>query len=491
MGRTWDEPVYVEVGYKFIRLIEKGDINNKFFYEWVDEPPLARYIYGLSSIFNKKEISSNGEVIFDYDYTYPRAISAFISSMSVVLVVLIGLEFISIPVGIFAGIILALLPLFVGYSQLATLESVLFFTFTASVYSFLRFLRSSTYLNAVITGMLVGFAVLSKFTNVLIIPVFISIFTVWRLYSVKVKKKIFKKLFLIAITSVVTFIGLWPVLVLNVSSIVVSNYNLRSELGKYPSIEVFFGKLMHVPIFYYFIFFLITTPLLLLMLFFLGSKYISDYGRNFEALKTNEKKRNLKWIFFSLILWFCIIFIQSFYNFRQHGVRYIIEIYAPLALISAIGFDYLLSFFTKSTFKKFIFFIPVVIYLLVIIIKINPYYLDYFNILVGGTKMVYEKRLFQLGWWGQGVKEAGDYLKINAPRGSKIGLAISPTHVFPKSPTYSFSEYDYRKKYDYIVVSYFRVLRDRFDDSKIRKSYKLIYSVKADEAVLVWVYKLK
>lgn len=491
MGRTWDESAYVEVGYKFIKLIEKGDFKNEFFYEWADEPPLARYIYGLASVFEKKEINNKGQIVFDYDYTYPRIASAIISSLSVVLVVSIGIEFISISVGIFAGIILSLLPLFVGFSQLATLESILFFTFTASVYSFLRFLRSNTYLNAVVTGVFVGLAILSKFTNALLIPIFISIFLTWRLYSIKIDKKIFKKLFLILITSIITFFGLWPMLLLDFSQVVVSNYSLRSSLGKYSSIEVFFGRLMHVPIFYYFVFFLITTPFILLIFFFLGSKYISDYGKNFEKLKAGDKKRNLKWVFYSLILWFCIVFMQSFYNFRQHGIRYIIEIYAPFALIAAIGFEYLVLKITKNTIKKFLIFIPVVIYLIIILAKISPYYLEYFNVIVGGTKTVYDKRLFLLGWWGQGVREAGYYVRDHALIGSRISLAISPIHVYPQDNNFKISKYTDSKEYDYVVLNYFYVLRDGFDASKIKKNYNLIYTVKADGAQLVWVYRRK
>ncbi len=491
MGRTWDESAYVEVGYKFIKLIEKGDFKNEFFYEWTDEPPLARYIYGLASVFDEKEINNKGQYIFNYDYTYPRVTSAIISSLSVVIVVLIGIEFISISVGIIAGIILSLLPLFVGYSQLATLESILFFTFTVSVYSFLRFLRSSTYLNALATGVFVGLAVLSKFTNVLLIPIFISIFVIWRLYSIKIEKKILQKTLLILLTSIITFFGFWPMFLLDLNRVVASNFILRSSLSRYPSIEIFFGRLMHVPVLYYFVFFLITTPFLILIFFLLGSKYISDYGTNFKMLKTIEKKRNLKWIFYSLILWFCIVFIQSFYNFRQHGVRYILEIYAPFALISAVGFDQLMSQISNKIWLKFVFFVLVIIYMLVLLVRITPYYLDYFNILVGGTKNVHEKRLFQLGWWGQGIREAGLYLENNAPSGSKIGLAVDPVESMPKSKKLILSNYSDSKVYDYAIVGYYRITRLGFDDSIVKNNYNLVYSVKVDGADLVWVYKFK
>lgn len=491
MGRTWDEPSYVEVGYKFIKLIEKGEIKNNLFLKWADEPPLARYIYGLASVSNEKEINTNGNILFNYDYTYPRLASAFISSFSVIVIILIGWEFISYSVGIFSGIILSMLPLFVGYSQLATLESILFFTFTVSVYSFLRFLKSNTYLYSVISGVFLGLAVLSKFTNVLLIPLFIIIFLVWRKYLEEKNIKVFGKVIVILIVSILTFISLWPMLLFNFNQIIISSFNLRSSLGKNPSIEVFFGRLMHVPIFYYFVFFLITTPILILIFFLIGSRYIINYGDISNKIKNSKRKAELKWIYYSLMIWFLVPFIQSFYNFRQHGIRYIVEIYAPLSIIAGIGINESIGRISSKVVFRILIVLLLIVYLISNLLKIAPYYLDYFNVLVGGTKAVYEKKLFLLGWWGQGVREAGYYLKKQAPRGSRIGLAISPIHVFPQSDDYRIYEYNPKDNYDYVVVSYFHIFREGFNDSKIKSNYNLVYSVKADGAILMWIYKSK
>lgn len=43
MGRTWDEHIYVEEGYKMIELIKKGDLDNRYFYTTYDHPPLVKY----------------------------------------------------------------------------------------------------------------------------------------------------------------------------------------------------------------------------------------------------------------------------------------------------------------------------------------------------------------------------------------------------------------------------------------------------------------
>ena len=480
MGRTWDEAAYVEVGNKFVSLLEKGDFLNKYFYDWVDEPPLARYIYGIASMTDKEKVGE--QYLFNYDYTYAHLTSAFFSSLSVSIIVMFGFEFISTEVGVYSGIILSMLPLFMGYSQISTLETILFFTFTSSVFCFFRFIRKPTYRNSVILGLMIGIAVLSKFTNILIIPLLLLIFIVRKMQIGKYIEDKFKKGLVVLISSIFIFFIVWPMAFFNPIKVLNYSIKLRTALGKYPSIEIFFGKLIHVPIFYYFVFFLITTPLLILILFFIGSKYISDFGKN----TLNKEK---KWIYYSLIIWFCFPFLQSFYNFRQQGIRFIIEIYAPLSLISAIGFDYISRKLTKKIINKFLMLLILILYLFIILVRITPYYLDYYNVVVGGTKSVYEKGLFEIGWWGQGLREAGYYLRDHAAKNSSIGLAVSPVEVFPNLPGLKTSTYQNKKIYDYVVVNYFHVLREGFDDSFIRNHYKLIYTVKADGGILVSVYK--
>ena len=96
-----------------------------------------------------------------------------------------------------------------------------------------------------------------------------------------------------------------------------------------------------------------------------------------------------------------------------------------------------------------------------------------------------------MGWWGQGIKEAGLYLERNADKRSTVGLAISPIHVMYLLPDLIATKYSDKSQYDYVVVNYFNVLREGFDDSTIRKNYNNMYSVLADGAPLVDIYKKK
>lgn len=494
MGRTWDEPTYVEWGYNFINLVQKGDFFNPYWYKTSGSPPASRYLYGIASLLDINHFDIKGKPIFNYDLTFTRLISVLFSCLTVIVIFLLGWKYISPFVGVVASIVFSLLPLSVGYSQIATLESLILFFFTTAIFSFLNFLNTYSKKNIVIAGVFMGLALGVKYSNILLFPLSLLIFLLWYFYVGKNKKNRnnYLKGFLgIFLMSFLTFFAIWPMPFFHIKEVIDYSYSLRISPNKYPSVEVFFGRVMHVPVFYYFIQFLITVPTIILTLFFIGAKRISDLTKE-KILKNKYEailKLENKWILYTLILWFCFPFIQSFYNFRQQGIRYIIEIYPPFALIVAVGFDYIVSKFTKNSIKKFTIFIPVIIYLLIVLVRISPYYIDYYNSVVGGAKGVSEKQLFQLGWWGQGIKEAELYLEKNAPKDSRVGLAVDPVDSVPKSDKLKMFNYFEDKSYDFVLLGYYRVTRLAFDDNKIKRNYDLVYSVKADGADIVWVYK--
>ena len=81
------------------------------------------------------------------------------------------------------------------------------------------------------------------------------------------------------------------------------------------------------------------------------------------------------------------------------------------------------------------------------------------------------------------------YLDKNAKLDSKVGIALSPSHVMPNLTKFDIKKYNASEKYDYIIVNYYNILREGFDDSNIREKYNPVYFVNADGAILVTVYK--
>src|SRR3989338_5783640 len=70
-------------------------------------------------------------------------------------------------------------------------------------------------------------------------------------------------------------------------------------------------------------------------------------------------------------------------------------------------------------------------YLVFSLLTISPYYLSYFNSLLGGTSGVYQNKTFELGWWGEGQREAVKYLTTVAKSGQTVGIYVVPKYLIP------------------------------------------------------------
>lgn len=498
MGRTWDEPLYVDWGYKTIELIKHGNFSDIFWYERPGFPPLSKYIYGLASYWDIKEFNQNYYPVFNYDLTFVRLTSALFSSLTSVMIFIFGVRNFSLKTGVFSSIIFSLLPLSIGYGQLATLESLILFFFTVTVLSYIEFLKLNKKVYLILTGVFLGLSFGVKYTNFLLVPLIIWIFFVWSSINIKHFReylKYAKLLIVIFILGFIVFFLTWPMPWFHLSHVV--NYNINLRYSPYSVPEFFFGKLILVPKVYYIIYFVITTPFLWLLLFVIGLRARHKFSIKLGKITINKIKRfffisqdfRKDWLFYSTVIWFILPFFQSLYNFKQHGIRYIIEIYAPFSLIAGIGLSFILEKYTRNLMQKTFLLLLLTLYSLFILLIFKPYYLDYFNELTGGTGNVYKSRLFQIGWWGQGVGEAAQFVIKNADEKSRVGIAISPVDVLPKMDGLIVEKYDENNAYDYIIVNDYKVLREGFDDSKIKKLYDHIYEVKVDDAVLVTVYK--
>ena len=162
-----------------------------------------------------------------------------------------------------------------------------------------------------------------------------------------------------------------------------------------------------------------------------------------------------------------------------------------MALLAAIGLEYLITRFTKSRIVTYSFIAPLFVYLFIILHTITPYYLNYFNELVGGTKNVYEKKLFFLGWFGEGLRGPGMYIANDAQKKATVGMALNPEQTLYKSNNLIYETYNPKKRYDYVVVNYFNVIRIGFDERVLDKDYELVYTERADGADIARVYKRK
>lgn len=474
IGRTWDEHAYVDTGYNFINLIRKGDILNSYFIQKLDHPPLMKYLYGVAAQFDATGRKlPNGENEFKYDFPAVRILSVALGVLATVLVILIGWEFISPLVGIIAGFIFTTLPVILAMTQLATIEAGTLFFFALALYCYLLLLKKYSPVRLALAGITLGFLLSVKFTNFVAVPIWLVIFLLAR----RANKAIFKPkyLLLIILIAVLVFAVLWPKAVISYGQVLGNIQKVRFLETAVP-IELFLGKIQPVPVYYYLLYFFISIPLLYLVVFFIGSFYALG-GKN--------------WRLWAFLVVFILPFSLSFYRLRQNGLRYVIEIFIPFSLLAALGIQGVIQKLADKGLVWFIAILSLIVYALSYLKPITPYYLDYFNEIVGGASTVYKNHTFDLGFWGEGGKEAMQYVEGHALVGSSVALEFYPSQTFPYPPNFHFTQYAQDNKSDYLIVNYLADIRLGFDESKLLNNYDLVYAVKADQAELVHIYKIK
>jgi hypothetical protein len=314
----------------------------------------------------------------------------------------------------------------------------------------------------------------------LLLPLFGLGFVLFQWGLIKKKKEIRLPLNLVLglLISCLVFYAIWPWLWSAPFDHLMKSLNFWQEQGA--------GN--PPPPYYYFQYFLVSTPTLLFafLMFFLLKLYRT---KNF-------------WLLF-LVLWFLTPFLFAFAKYRQGGIRLMIPIFAPLSLMAAVGVS---EIGEKLRRFKCLLFLLVPLYLLTLDLNVHPYYLDFFNEVIGGPKGATERGI-SLMWWGEGAKEAIDFVNRTAPPNSTFQSAVVPLDAMPKlredlvrfkpiiaphmvhdipwrdEPGTYLLEIDRGKLADYLVVYNVSV--------EVPEEYEEVYSSKVAGAKLATVYRRK
>lgn len=459
-GRTWDESAYFNAGKIYINNILTHNFSPDAWRANRAHPPMAKYIYGIVNYFAKAEA---------HDYTASRVLSAVMGALICLIVYFAGREFFERRVGVLAALILAFTPPFVAHNKVAALETPVALFFTLTAYFFLQGIKRKNNGRYLLSAVFCGLAVGTRFNNFLL---FIFVFLVFLLYK---RQELLRKrqitlpiaVALFPVLAMAVFVASWPWLWGNTyKHLVWSTTSWPLNPGEY-----FLGHRGGLSLSYYIFYFLGTTPVLIL-----GLCGVFIY----KAVK------NKHFYLSALTLWFAVPFLFSFSDFKQDGIRYIYQIYPPLALISAIGLFAIADILCRKRYKRLISYSLsslVIVYLAVTCLVIHPYYLDYYNEIVGGPGNVYKHKWFEIGWWGEGIKEAVDYLNKDASPNSCVQFKVSPRHEIP--PLRSFL-----RSYSYLI--YAAEFADRFSvkwKGKLKVDHEDNYTfyTQSDDGVKLWI----
>lgn len=459
MGRTWDEAAYIAGGDTLVNHYFKGEFAHPNWYTYPDHPPLARYLYGLAGKFNLQGYTPTHDPIYAYDWTAPRLVAVTIGSLAIGFTYLLGLYFFNHSTSLLAALSLSLIPLNLGLSQLATIDVFVLCGWAASLYASANLSRHPSTKTALVCGATLGLTLLTKYTNILVIPA--ALVTHWLTPR---RQPLATKTLLITLFSLISIILLlWPPLLFAPTQLLPRIFNLATQSGHVA--ETFLGTYQNTPPYYYLVYLLLTLPPLLLVFSLFGFKRLSP------------RQRNL------LLTWFCLPLLLSLLTLRRNGLRYVIPLTIPLSFAAAAQLSRLKPQFIALVLAS----------LLYSLYSVYPYPLDYYNLFIGGPKNVYRHHLFNLGWWGQGQRQALINLAPQLAPNQSVGLAVTPLYVAPPIQGIRFGLYsdqpDY--PYDYLVVNTLWQFDHQFDLSTLNQNYTLIDQVKAGGAPLVHLFAHK
>jgi 4-amino-4-deoxy-L-arabinose transferase-like glycosyltransferase len=417
-GITWDETTYVGTALTYLTFLPKLSIFNAVTWSVnYEHPQVAKLIYALVlGIFHGPVYDLGAILIAKYA-------SAFMGSLTCVLTYLLGREIFDDRTGILAGAMMALLPVMVAHGQIAGLDMPLALFFTATIFLFYRALKTGNRRYYAASAVAMGLTIGTRLNGLLIIPVIALIFAYF-IYHDKTKlspKDLLASAVKYGIVVVAILLLFWPWLWADFSTLstdplkpltmTLSHWNYAPE-------EYFLGTYQSAPIYYLPVYFLVTTPLLVLGLGAVGAFFAAKWKDPYKL---------------GLLLWLIIPFFSGFFYLLQDGVRYIIFIYPAVTLLAAAGLSSLSGLATKKWPKigdqNKLFMVSgtiLLVYLLISLAMVRPYYLDYYNSLSGGQQNVQEHRLLEFDWWGEGTKACIDYVETHATPESSVLMATQP-----------------------------------------------------------------
>ena len=407
-GQTWDEDVNWTAGRNYVTNVLSLDVSLGSWIWNFEHPPVMKYLAGI------------GAQLAD-GYGPARALSAIWVALGCALLVPIGTRLYSRRVGVLAAGIAALLPPLVAHGQIVGHEAPTVLWWSLAILLALsvhdgepsaRALR----VRLVWLGVVIGIAVASRFVNGLV-GVLVLIIVAARAPSGRSLRTAIEGALIMPIVAALTLYAVWPRLWLHP---IAALQNSLAKLSNPHSLEPFLGALTNQPGPHYFLVYLVATlPVLVLAGVVI---YLVRAAR--------ERDRSA----LVVAAWFVVPLAVAASPVRQDGVRYVMPCILALSLAAAAGYDHLVTFLEarrpalRRAFSAFS--ATLVVYLAITLVRVHPYYLDYFGEHVGGAGTVAKRRMFETAWWGEGLDRAVAYVNAHAaPNARVFRNCVEPVHL--------------------------------------------------------------
>jgi 4-amino-4-deoxy-L-arabinose transferase-like glycosyltransferase len=483
-GQTWDEDVYFGAGRNYLQNLLALDFRPQSWVWNFEHPPVGKYLIGFGALWSE-------------GLSAARAVNVVLGALTIGFGYLAGRCLISRPGALVGGALAALSPHLIGHAKIAAFETPSVFFYTLAVLAFLRAEgyrssngssrekfasraheskngeskngrpekqipythRSGLYL---ICGLAAGGAIATRWLNFTVLVV-LGVFFVLFLRNKRNPQSgwvcLHPGVFWVPLLAVLVPFLCWPRLYHQPVA------RLAETLGHYPAglvIQEFFLGVRRSPPPYYFpvYFFAVVAPLTLIgwALFWpawiWGVRRPDDRRR--RALRNENRRRALL-----LVLWWAIPLLGATVGpMIQDGFRYALPALLPTCLMAGHGVDWLstsLAAKLRFGFPKLLARIAhkpenavtakhvsrvfhasfggvCVLGAMWAVVRIHPYYIDYYNSFWGGPKNVFQHKLLEFSWWGEGLGPAVQWINARAPKGARIFIDVPARHVMVFRP---------------------------------------------------------
>lgn len=404
-GQTWDEDVNWAAGRNYVTNVLALDASAASWIWNFEHPPVMKYLAGIGAQF------ADG-------FGPARALSAMWMALGCALLVPIGARLYSFRVGVFAAVIATLLPHLVAHGQIVGHESptvlwwALGILLALAVWDGEPTTRQLRW-RLVGLGVVIGVAFASRFVNGLLGVLCLAIVVV-QAPAGRRRRGAIEGAWIMPLTSLATVYALWPRLWFAPVAMLKASF---AKLDVTHAAEPFLGMMTATPPRSYFLVYLAAT-LPVVILAGVGV-WLARAGR--------ERTRGAA----ITALWFVVPLVIMLSPVRQDGVRYALPCVLALAMMSAAGWEWLCARALRRVRHAFVAWTAlVVIYLGVTLVRVHPYFLDYYGEHVGGPGEVWRRGWFETAWWGEGVDRAVAHVNANAaPNARVFRNCIAPVHV--------------------------------------------------------------
>lgn len=464
---TWDEYFYYDAARSYAKNVVSRDFESTHWLANNEHPPVGKYAYLPAIGYNKWRYGD--AVPADKAYDSGRITAAILGALTTLTLFAIGKRLFPLGTAALGALIYAILPPVVGYHRILGLDAPLVLLMTLAVYFLVRGIKEDRSRHYLWAGLLGAFAFATKFNGLLILSVLFGGYLVfrWEEWRKTGKVTVPLTLLLTPLLFPAVLVALWPWLWQD--SLDHFAKTLLHWGGSVP--ELWLGKVAEGPWYYFLFHFLVSVP---------GLSLLAMAVFVCLAWRSRDKERLF------VLLWFLVPFLFSVFHLRQDRIRYVLPAYPAFALLVADGVTWVWGAI-KARGVRAAFAAALSVYFFGMLAWVAPYYLDYFNELIGFPKLVAKKGWFELGFYGEGIREATEHVNRIAPPGATVHFEVIPDdNPYLDRTTKKLVRFD-QKGADYLVVNSRakRVKPQAIDLS----GYREIYSVTAMDAPFVWVYQ--